>query len=73
MQRWSMAVRLSGCNLGAILVRTSRCNLGAILVVQRDLGGGGGTIWAGLGFAGWPELGVRLCVELRLVRGLELK
>ena len=34
---------------------------------------GGGTIWAGLGLAGWLELGVGLCVELRLVRGLELK
>jgi len=46
-------------------------------VVRRDLGEGGGgrggTIWVGLGLAGQPELGVELCVELRLVRGLELK
>ena len=77
MQRWSMVVRLSGCDLGAILVRTSQCNLGAISVVQRDLGRGGGgrggTIWAGLGLAGRLELGVEQCVELRLVCGLELK
>ena len=50
---------------------------GAILVVWRDLGRGGGgrggTIWASLGLAGRPELSVRLCVELRLMRGLELK
>ena len=48
-----------------------------ISMVRRDLGrgggGGGGTIWPGLGLAGQPELGVGLCVELRLVRGLELK
>ena len=55
----------------------SRWCWGAILVVWRDLsrrgGGGGGMIWVGLGLAGWPELGIGLCVELRLVRGLELK
>ncbi|KAK9985252.1 hypothetical protein SO802_030203 [Lithocarpus litseifolius] len=55
------------CDLGVISVPTTRC-WGAISVVQRDLGGGGGMIWAGR-----PELGVRLGVELRLVRGLELK
>ena len=46
-------------------------------MVRRDLGrggdSGGGIIWAGLGLAGRPELGVRLSVELRLVYGLELK
>ena len=48
---------------------------GAIWAVgQYNLGdGGGNTIWAGLGLAGQPELGVKLWVELRLVRGLELK
>ena len=41
----------------------------AIWVVgQRDLGGGGGdTIWAGLGLAGRSKLGIGLLVELRLV------
>ena len=57
-------------------VRT-QCDLGRISVVRRDLGrggdDGGSTIWAGLGLAGRPKLGVRLCVELRLVCGLELK
>ena len=40
---------------------------------RRDLGRGGGTIWAGLGLAGRSELGVGMWVELRLVYGLELK
>ena len=61
MQWWSMAVRLSGCDLGVISM------------VWRDLGGGGGMIWAGLGLAGRPELSIGLCVELRVVHGLELK
>ena len=48
--------------IGAILVRS----WGAISVrISSKLGG--------LGLAGWPELGVELCVELRLVHGLELK
>ena len=47
--------------------------MGAISVVWRDLGRGGGTIWAGFGLAGRPELGIGLCVELRVVHGLELK
>ena len=59
--------------MGAISVRTSRCNHGVISVVWRDLGGGGNTIWVGLGLVGWSELGIGLCVELRVVRGLELK
>ena len=42
-------------------------------MVQHDLGEGGDTIWAGLGLAGQLELGVGLCVELRLVCGLVLK
>ena len=43
-----------------------RCDLGAISVrISSELGG--------LGLAGRPELGVELCVELRLVHGLELK
>ena len=54
-------------------MRLSGCDLGVISMVWRDLGGGGGMIWAGLGLAGWPELGVGLCVELRVVHGLELK
>ena len=60
------------CNGEVEWVR-SQCDLGAISVVRCDLGGGGGTIWAGLGFTRRPELGVILCVKLRLVRGLELK
>ena len=60
------------CNGEVEWVR-SQCDLGAISVVRRDLGGGGGTIWAGLGLAGRLELGVELCVEMRLVRRLELK
>ena len=36
-------------------------------------GDGGGTIWASLGLAERLKLGVELCVELRLVHGLELK
>ena len=56
-----------------ISMRMSRCNHGVISVVRHDLGRGGSTIWAGLGLAGWSELGVGLCVELRVVRGLELK
>ena len=40
---------------------------------RRDLGRGGGTIWASLGLAGQSELGVGMWVELRLVYGLELK
>ena len=59
--------------MGAISVRMSRCNHGVISVVRHDLGRGGSTIWVGLGLAGWSELGVGLCVELRVVRGLELK
>ena len=40
------------------------CDLGAISVrISPELGG--------LGLVGRPELGVELCVELRLVRGLE--
>ena len=42
-------------------------------MVRRDLGEGGGTIWVGLGLVGQLELGVGLCVELRLVRRLVLK
>ena len=64
------------CNGEVEWVR-SQCDLGAISVVRCDLGGGGGggggTIWAGLGLVGRLELGVELCVELRLVRRLELK
>ena len=54
-------------------MRLSGCDLGAISTVRRDLGRGGGTIWAGLGLARRLELGVGLCVELRLMRELELK
>ena len=43
--------------MGAILVRFRWC----------------GVIWAGLGLAGRPELSIGLCVELRVVHGLELK
>ena len=42
-------------------------------MVQSDLGGGSGTISASLGLVERLKLGVGLCVELRLVHGLELK
>ena len=66
MQWWSMAMRLSGCDLGANELVLG-CNLG------EGGGGGGDTIWASLGLARRLELGFRLHVELRLVHGLELK
>ena len=59
--------------MGAISVQSWCERASAIAVVRRDLGGGGGTIWVGLGLARQPELGVGRRVELRLVRGLELK
>ena len=63
-------------------VRFGRSGPGGVICViwvvgRRDLGGrgggGGDMIWVGLGLAGRLELGVELCVVLRLVRGLELK
>jgi len=56
-----------GRRRGSVIWAMGRCDLG------RGGGGGGGTIWVGLGLVRRSELGVGLWVELRLVRGLELK
>ena len=68
--KWSSRIHLRLCLVGCKIF--SKCKIflvrswGAISVqILPELGG--------LDLAGRPELGVGLCVELRLVRGLELK
>ena len=61
-----------GCNLGANEPMLG-CDLDGTVWSGWRGRGRSGTIWAGLDLARRSKLGVELSVELRLVRGLELK